>query len=191
MYLETEKKNSNVQAAALPTAPVLGRVGRGCGTPVAVSVLSSLHPVLVFICANGVRFSMWIVSYPILTHGNCFTQKELKRLVAYARSSANLLNKLILQDQIDSYKWEVSLKHLSGFRGLWFFNFLISMYMNCYSIIFFLQCLLRTPLNNYDAVILLHRDKLPYPQRLLFPSELNQGKLLQPFSLALLNFLVN
>ncbi|KAM3729279.1 hypothetical protein ACB098_M003800 [Castanea mollissima] len=68
---------------------------------------------------------------------------ELKRLVAYARSSANLLNKLILQDQIDSYKWE---------------------------------CLLRTPLNNYDAVILLHRDKLPYPQRLLFPSELNQGK---------------
>ncbi|KAK7859384.1 nucleolar protein 6 [Quercus suber] len=68
---------------------------------------------------------------------------ELKRLVAYARSSANLLNKLILQDQIDSYKWE---------------------------------CLLRTPLNNYDAVILLHRDNLPYPQRLLFPSELNQGK---------------
>ncbi|KAL0008143.1 hypothetical protein SO802_009645 [Lithocarpus litseifolius] len=68
---------------------------------------------------------------------------ELKRLVAYARSSANLLNKLILPDQVDSYKWE---------------------------------CLLRTPLNNYDAVILLHRDKLPYPQRLLFPSELNQGK---------------
>ncbi|KAK4593427.1 hypothetical protein RGQ29_017509 [Quercus rubra] len=68
---------------------------------------------------------------------------ELKRLVAYARSSANLLNQLILQDQIDSYKWE---------------------------------CLLRTPLNNYDAVILLHRDRLPYPQRLLFPSELNQGK---------------
>uniref|UniRef100_A0A7N2KYX8 Nrap protein domain-containing protein n=1 Tax=Quercus lobata TaxID=97700 RepID=A0A7N2KYX8_QUELO len=72
-----------------------------------------------------------------------FSPNELKRLVAYARSSANLLNKLILQDQIDSYKWE---------------------------------CLLRTPLNNYDAVILLHRDKLPYPQRLLFPSELNQGK---------------
>lgn len=66
---------------------------------------------------------VWIVSYSLLTHGNCFTQKELKRLVAYARSSANLLNKLILQDQIDSYKWEVSLKHLSGFRGLWFFNF--------------------------------------------------------------------
>lgn len=68
---------------------------------------------------------------------------ELKRLGAYARSSANLLTNLILQDQIDSYKWE---------------------------------CLLRTPLNNYDAVILLHREKLPYPHRLLFPSELNQGK---------------
>ena len=180
-----------MQAAASPTAPMSGRVIRRCGTPVAALVLSSLHPVLVFICANSVRFSMWIVSYSILTYENCFTQKELKRLVAYARSSANLLNKLILQDQIDSYKLEVSLKHLSVFKGLWFFNFLISMCMSCYSIIFFLQCLLRTPLNNYDAVILLHRDKLPYPQRLLFPSELNQGKLLQPFSLALVNFLVN
>lgn len=68
---------------------------------------------------------------------------ELKRLVAYARSSANLLTKLILEEQIGSYKWE---------------------------------CLFRTPLNNYDAVILLHGDKLPYPQRLLFPSELNHGK---------------
>nr|POE75910.1 nucleolar protein 6 [Quercus suber] len=36
----------------------------------------------------------------------CPNVSELKRLVAYARSSANLLNKLILQDQIDSYKWE-------------------------------------------------------------------------------------
>lgn len=67
---------------------------------------------------------------------------ELKRLMAYAGSSANLLTKLILQDHSDSYRWE---------------------------------CLFRTPLNNYDAVILLHRDKLPYPQRLLFPSELHQG----------------
>lgn len=40
---------------------------------------------------------------------------------------------------------------------------------------FDLQCLFRTPLNNYDAVILLHRNKLPYPQRLLFPAEMNQG----------------
>ncbi|KAK9948609.1 hypothetical protein M0R45_004177 [Rubus argutus] len=67
---------------------------------------------------------------------------ELKRLMAYAGSSANLLTKLILQDHSDSYRWE---------------------------------CLFRTPLNNYDAVILLHRDKLPYPQGLLFPSELHQG----------------
>ncbi|KAK9285428.1 hypothetical protein L1049_024621 [Liquidambar formosana] len=68
---------------------------------------------------------------------------ELRRLVAYARSSADLLTKLILRDHIGSYRWE---------------------------------CLFRTPLNNYDAVILLHRDRLPYPQHLLFPSELNQGK---------------
>lgn len=68
---------------------------------------------------------------------------ELKRLVAYARSSANLLTKLILNDQIDTYRWE---------------------------------CLFRTPLSNYDAVILLHRNKLPYPQHLLFPSEMNGGK---------------
>ncbi|KAF3441314.1 hypothetical protein FNV43_RR15227 [Rhamnella rubrinervis] len=67
---------------------------------------------------------------------------ELKRLVAYARSSARLMTRLILEDHMDSYRWE---------------------------------CLYRTPLNNFDAVILLHRDKLPYPQRLLFPSELNQG----------------
>lgn len=38
------------------------------------------------------------------------------------------------------------------------------------------ECLFRTPLNNYDAVILLHRDKLPYPQRVLFPTEMNQGR---------------
>ncbi|XP_057967920.1 uncharacterized protein LOC131157627 isoform X2 [Malania oleifera] len=68
---------------------------------------------------------------------------ELRRLVAYARSSANLLTKLILQHQIDSYGWE---------------------------------CLFRTPLNNYDALILLHRDRLAFPQRLLFPSEPNQGR---------------
>ncbi|ONH96837.1 hypothetical protein PRUPE_7G155300 [Prunus persica] len=67
---------------------------------------------------------------------------ELKRLMAYAGSSANLLTKLISEDHNDSYRWE---------------------------------CLFKTPLNNYDAVILLHGDKLPYPQRLLFSSELNQG----------------
>ncbi|XP_022751385.1 nucleolar protein 6 isoform X2 [Durio zibethinus] len=68
---------------------------------------------------------------------------ELKRLVAYARSSANLLTKLILQNQTDSHGWE---------------------------------CLFRTPLNLYDAVILLHGDRLPYPKRLLFTSELDQGR---------------
>ncbi|XVE82616.1 hypothetical protein DITRI_Ditri16bG0020000 [Diplodiscus trichospermus] len=68
---------------------------------------------------------------------------ELKRLVAYARSSANLLTKLILQNQTDPRGWE---------------------------------CLFRTPLNLYDAVILLHGDRLPYPKRLLFKSELDQGK---------------
>lgn len=68
---------------------------------------------------------------------------ELKRLVAYARSSANLLTRLIEQDQDDTHGWE---------------------------------CLFRTPLNNYDAVVLLHRDRLAYPQRLLFPSEVKEGK---------------
>ncbi|KAK6922708.1 Nrap protein, domain 6, partial [Dillenia turbinata] len=68
---------------------------------------------------------------------------ELKRLVAYARSSANLLTKLMLEDEIGAYRWE---------------------------------CLFRTPLSNFDAVVLLHKDKLPYPKRLLFPSELNQGR---------------
>ncbi|KAF9612335.1 hypothetical protein IFM89_038938 [Coptis chinensis] len=71
------------------------------------------------------------------------TSYELKRLVAYARSSADFLTNLILQIQSDSRKWE---------------------------------CLFRTPLNNYDAVILIHRDKLPFPQRLLFPSDMNQGR---------------
>ncbi|KAJ0098047.1 hypothetical protein Patl1_28938 [Pistacia atlantica] len=74
---------------------------------------------------------------------------ELKRLVAYARSSANLLSKLISENQTDSYQWE---------------------------------CLLRTPLNNYDAVVLLHRDRLPYPHRLLFPSEVNKGMWLMEMS---------
>ncbi|KAL6542299.1 hypothetical protein OROMI_023901 [Orobanche minor] len=38
------------------------------------------------------------------------------------------------------------------------------------------ECLFRTPLSNYNAVILLHRDKLSYPQRLLFPSEVELGR---------------
>ncbi|XP_031399532.1 nucleolar protein 6 isoform X2 [Punica granatum] len=75
--------------------------------------------------------------------GSSPNSADLKRMAAYARSSANLLSKLVLQEQHDDYRWE---------------------------------CLFRTPLNNYDAVILLHRDRLPYPQRLLFPSELHQGR---------------
>ncbi|KAK7342302.1 hypothetical protein VNO80_25249 [Phaseolus coccineus] len=84
---------------------------------------------------------------------------KLKRLVAYARSRANLLTKLTFQEEIGPYRWE---------------------------------SLFRTPLNNYDAVIILHKDNLPYPQRLLFPSEVNHGihvaegrasKCFQPFLL--------
>ena len=33
--------------------------------------------------------------------------KELKRLAAYARSSADLLTRLMLQHQVDSCLWEV------------------------------------------------------------------------------------
>ncbi|CAI8588694.1 unnamed protein product [Vicia faba] len=84
---------------------------------------------------------------------------ELKRLVAYARSSANLLRKLTSQEEIGPNRWE---------------------------------CLLRTPLNNYDALIILHKDKLAYPRRLLFSSEIGHGtqvakghasKCFQPFLL--------
>ncbi|KAK2426733.1 nucleolar protein [Trifolium repens] len=84
---------------------------------------------------------------------------ELKRLVAYARSSANLLRKLTFQEEIGPYRWE---------------------------------CILRTPLNNYDAIIILHKDKLAHPQRLLFSSEVVHGtqvakghasKFFQPFLL--------
>ncbi|CAN1190623.1 Nucleolar protein 6 [Linum perenne] len=70
---------------------------------------------------------------------------ELKRLVAYARSSATLLTRLVLQDENDSSRWE---------------------------------CILRTPFNNYDAVVLLHADKLPFPRHLLFPSAVNQGRVI-------------
>ncbi|CAA0839558.1 Unknown protein [Striga hermonthica] len=68
---------------------------------------------------------------------------DLRRLAAYATSSANFLNNIIMKNQNDHYQWE---------------------------------CVFRTPLNNYNAVILLHRDKLPYPQHLLFPSEVKLGK---------------
>ncbi|KAH0855124.1 hypothetical protein HID58_020474 [Brassica napus] len=67
---------------------------------------------------------------------------EQKRLVASARSSANVLSKLVLQEHNDSVQWE---------------------------------SLFRPPLDKYDAVVLLHRENLPYPRRLLFPPKLNQG----------------
>ncbi|CAF2100118.1 unnamed protein product [Brassica napus] len=63
-------------------------------------------------------------------------------LVASARSSANVLSKLVLQEHNDSVQWE---------------------------------SLFRPPLDKYDAVVLLHRENLPYPRRLLFPPKLNQG----------------
>ncbi|XP_059623649.1 uncharacterized protein LOC132266698 [Cornus florida] len=95
----------------------------------------NLNPAMFLATAYDKASEAWTRSSP--------NSSELRRLVAYARSSANLLTTLILRDQVDAYRWE---------------------------------CLLRTPLNNYNAVILLHRDRLPYPQRLLFPSEMNQGR---------------
>lgn len=97
--------------------------------------LQTFEPAMFLATSYDKSSEAWTRSSPNLS--------ELKRLVAYARSSANLLSKLILHDQIDSYRWE---------------------------------CLFRTPLNNYDAVVLIHRDRLPYPHHLLFPSDLNQGK---------------
>lgn len=38
------------------------------------------------------------------------------------------------------------------------------------------ECLFRTPLSNYDAVVLLHQERLSYPRHLLFPAEINNGK---------------
>lgn len=39
------------------------------------------------------------------------------------------------------------------------------------------ECLFRTPLNNYDAVVVLHHDKLSTPHHLLFPAVVDFGKL--------------
>ncbi|PHT91220.1 hypothetical protein T459_06333 [Capsicum annuum] len=94
-----------------------------------------LSPAMFLATKYDIASEAWTRSSP--------TTAELRRLVAYSTSSANLLTKLILQDGYDSYGW---------------------------------KCLLRTPLSNYDVVALLHRDKLPYPQHLLFPSELEQER---------------
>ncbi|MCD7454518.1 hypothetical protein HAX54_025139 [Datura stramonium] len=95
----------------------------------------NLSPAMFLATKYDITSEAWTRSSP--------TTAELRRLVAYSTSSANLLTKLILQDGYDSYGW---------------------------------KCLLRTPLSNYDAVVLFHRDKLPYPQHLLFPSELEQER---------------
>ncbi|KAK9164157.1 hypothetical protein Syun_005059 [Stephania yunnanensis] len=73
-----------------------------------------------------------------------FVKKVLRRMMAYARSSADYLTKLIMQGQTDSHIWE---------------------------------SLFRTPLNNYDAVLLLHGDRLPFPEHQLFSNDIAQGKL--------------
>lgn len=93
---------------------------------------NKLSPAMFLATTYDKSSEAWTASSP--------TPVELKRLAAYARSSANLLTRLIVEN--DSHRWE---------------------------------CLFRTPLNNYDAVILLHRDRLVYPQRLLFPSEIREG----------------
>lgn len=66
----------------------------------------------------------------------------LKRLIAYARSSAELLTCLIGGEVQDRWK-----------------------------------SLFRTPLQCYDALILLHRDKLAYPSQILFNADIKQGLL--------------
>ncbi|XP_052139184.1 uncharacterized protein LOC127757657 [Oryza glaberrima] len=39
------------------------------------------------------------------------------------------------------------------------------------------ECVFRTPLSNYDAVVLLHQEKLCRPHQVLFPAETPNGKL--------------
>ncbi|KAL2497823.1 Nrap protein [Abeliophyllum distichum] len=70
-------------------------------------------------------------------------------------------------------------------------KFLTSVIMQNLNDSYIWECLFCTPLNNYNAVILLDRDKLPFPQHLLFLSKINQGrqilrvpsKIFQPFLL--------
>ncbi|KAJ1264901.1 hypothetical protein BS78_08G037300 [Paspalum vaginatum] len=72
------------------------------------------------------------------------SKSVLKRMAAYAKSSAELLTNLILHGQSGQYTWE---------------------------------CLFRTPMSNYDAVVLLHQEKLCRPRHVLFPAETPNGKL--------------
>lgn len=66
----------------------------------------------------------------------------LKRLIAYARSSAELLTRLIGGEVQEGWK-----------------------------------SLFRTPLQCYDALILLHTDKLAYPSQMLFNADIKQESL--------------
>lgn len=61
----------------------------------------------------NVMYYSYALSYCLSKYWSCWIWKELKRLMAYAGSSANLLTKLILEDHSDSYRWEVSLTNLS------------------------------------------------------------------------------
>lgn len=72
------------------------------------------------------------------------SKSVLKRVAAYAKSSAELLTNLMLHGPSGEYTWE---------------------------------CLFRTPMSNYDAVILLHQEKLCCPHHVLFPAENPDGKL--------------
>ncbi|CAN6335656.1 unnamed protein product [Urochloa humidicola] len=72
------------------------------------------------------------------------SKSVLKRMAAYAKSSAELLTNLILNGQSGQYTWE---------------------------------CLFRTPMSNYDAIVLLHQEKLCRPHHVLFPAEAPNGKL--------------
>ena len=105
--------------------------------------------------------------------------------MAYARSSANLLTKLVLEDNNDSFRWEVSIsafvKCCPLIFSLWVFLYFYKEFLMRN---FHLQCLFRTPLNNFDAVVLLHRDKLTHPKRILFASESKQGMFIRVPELA-------
>lgn len=145
-------------------------------------VTCSLFTIIQCILDTAVHFVYWLMH---------LLAQELKRLVAYARSSANLLTRLVLQDQTDSYRWEVS-DSLVPFTSP--ASWIIS--AQCFGIwivmdlLFASQCLFRTPLNNYDAIILLHGDRLPYPRRLLFPSKISQGIVTRCRRLATIWFLL-
>ncbi|KAK3016624.1 hypothetical protein RJ639_006502 [Escallonia herrerae] len=86
--------------------------------------LASSH--IPFFCLLQVEPDRWdstqFWALPLLKYGDLYHSlrhpefttidkiTELGRLAAYARSSSNLLTKLILHDQLDSFRWEISYK---------------------------------------------------------------------------------